>query len=464
MNMTWFPRTTHLCPSTTAFRALTLGTAIASSALFGSIDRASAQQVKSLQHDGMSFPVVQASEAASLMTLPESFGPSRGNASLASTVNPIQQVGLLDGCDSGSCDSAGGGFFSGLHGQKSSGSCGSSDGFGAGASCYGGSGCLECPTVDPFCYARVEAVLMRREGLEGFTRSQNFDLDEYDFELGSRITIGRVPDAVSGQEVSFTGPLNWDMSNTIANATGQTLLSELIPGSNLGSPVPENTIGFTFIYDPEDVTLDINGDIVSFDDFPLDPVLTQRQRYESQYWTTEISQTMMAWDIAKFSFGGRYINFEEEYSYTASNGPADDENGFILAETTNNLIGLQVGLEIFTPICIQNLSTYMRGKAGVYYNLTEALAVVDDQGERLSGFSDDDSNFAGMLEISNGVEYRLGEMLSIHGGSELWYLAEVATAERQLPSLVGARVASGGLDDSDDVLFLGFSFGATLKF
>lgn len=469
MNMTWLSRTHYLCPSfctsATALRALTLGTAIASAALFGPIDRASAQQINHLQHDGKSFPVVQASEAASLMTLPDSFAQLQGTSSPATTASPIQQVGLLDGCDAGSCGNSGGVLFSGLHNRQSSGSCGPNGNCGNGASCYGGTGCMECPTCDPFRYARVEAVMMRREGLEGFTRSQNFALDEYDFEFGSRITIGSVPDCVNGREISFTGPLNWDMSSSIDNATGQTLLLELIPANVLGSLIPEQTIGLSLVYDPEDVTLNGDGTAIdAFNDNPADLVLNQRQRYESQYWTTEISQTMMAWDIAKFSFGGRYINFEEEYSYTASNGPAADQNGFILSQTTNNLIGLQVGLEIFSPICVQNLSTYTRGRAGIYYNLMEGSAIVDDQGDRLSGFSDDDGGFAGMFELSNGVEYRCGEMLSIHGGSEVWYLAEVATAEQQLPGLVGARAASQGLQDGDDVLFVGFSFGATLKF
>ncbi|WP_146578618.1 hypothetical protein [Neorhodopirellula pilleata] len=493
--MNWFPRTTNPWHSATAMRAMALGTAIASSAFLPYGGEAFGQQRQSLQHDGQSFTVVQASEALSMMSPPATSKP--GSPTQGPTIQasnhlvtppgefPIQLVGhgLMGDCDEGACDStgsgAGGRLFGNLMGNRrsSSGACSSgtcsngacsgncSGACSTGGNCYGGA-CNACPTCVPYRYARVEAVYMRREGLSNFTRSQNFALDEYDFEWAPRVTIGSVPDCVNGTEVSFVGPLNWDMSNSIANATGQTLLSELIPGVTIGSPIPEQTIGFTLLYDPEDVTLDVNGDIVAFNDSPLDAVDIQRQRYESTYWSAETSQTMMAWDIAKFSFGGRFISFEEEYSYIAQNGngATPNLNGAIASNTTNNLIGLQVGLDIFTPVFVQNLSSTLRAKAGGYWNMSEGSAVVTDQGERLSGFSDEDGTLAAMFEISSGLHYRLGEALSIHGGSEFWYLTEVATAERQLPGLVGARVGSRGVDNGDDVVFVGFSFGATLQF
>lgn len=461
MNMTWFPQTANYRYATKMFRAMSLCTAMASSAFFAGGD-ASAQQQASLLHEGQSFQVVRATDALSSVT------PSEDTIALGGS--GIQQVGMLSNCDDGSCGTSGGGLFghfnSNLTSSCGNGSCspGGNGGYMGSSSCYGGGSCMECPTCQPYKYARVEAVYMRREGLSNFTRSNNFSLDEYDFSWAPRVTIGSVPDCVNGTEISFVGPLNWDMSNSISNATGQTFLQELIPARALGSPIPEQTIGFTFQYDPEDVTLDVNGNIVSFDDDPLDPVNLQRQRYESTYWSAEASQTMMAWDIAKFSFGGRFINFEEDYSYTASNGPAANQNSFIASSATNNLIGLQVGLDVFTPIFCEHLSTFLRAKAGAYWNLSEGSAIVDDQGERLSGFSDDDGTLAAMIEISNGVQYQLGEALSVHAGSEFWYLSQVATADQQLPSLVGAQAASRGLSNGEDVLFVGFNFGATLKF
>ncbi|CAN0477300.1 unnamed protein product, partial [Hapterophycus canaliculatus] len=131
MNMTWFSRAAHSCTTThsprtsKSLRAMTFCTAIASSALFGASlfgsMQASAQQIQSLEHDGKRFPVMQASEAASLLTLPDAFGPTIGSTSVAPSGSTVQQVALLEGCDSGACDSPGGGIFSGLLGR---GSCG----------------------------------------------------------------------------------------------------------------------------------------------------------------------------------------------------------------------------------------------------------------------------------------------------------------------------------------------------
>lgn len=482
MNMNWFPCTNSHWYSAKALRAMSLSTAIASSAFMASGGEVFAQQRQSLQHDGQSFAVVQASEALSMMS-PQANSSQAPTATAAATQvtpsgeSPIQLVGhgLMGDCDDGACDStngrSGGGLFGHVlgNGTRSSGAY-SSGAYSNGAcspggNCYG-AGCMQCPTCEPYRYARIETVYMRREGLSDFTRSRSFALDEYDFELAPRVTFGSVPDCVNGTEISFVGPLNWDMSSSIAGATGQTLLQELIPGVTIGSPLPEQTIGFTLLYDPEDVTVDAGGNITAFNDNPADPVDFQQQRYESSYWSVEASKTMMAWDIAKFSFGGRFINFEEEYSYIArnGNGATPDLNGSIASDTTNNLIGLQVGLDIFTPIFCQNLSSTLRAKAGGYWNLSEGRAVVTDQGDRLSGFSDDDGTLAAMIEIGSGLHYRLGEALSIHGGTEFWYLTEIATAERQLPSLVGARASNAGLDNGDDIVFIGFSFGATLQF
>ncbi|MCM2373091.1 hypothetical protein [Aporhodopirellula aestuarii] len=431
MNITWIPRTLQRSGGTFARYRVSLGVALTTLAcsLTGTI--ADAQQLKSLQHGGQSFPVVQASEASSLFS-----------EQITQFDSEIDQVACLGGARSNRGNSCNTGQYGS---SQCSGQCG---GYCGGAACG-----ISCPTCQPYYYGQVDALMMRREGLSGFTRSRFFDLDEYDFELGPRITIGSVPDCVSGTEVSLTGPMKWEMANSVAGLRGNTFLSERVPGVLLGSTIPDQDIGFTFLYDPE----------ISPADDPNDAVALQTQRFESTYWSIEASQTSIAWDVAKLLFGARYISFEEEYTYTASDGPTPAENGILYSNTTNDLIGLQVGLDMFTPVCRFG-STYLRARAGGYWNLAEATTIVNDQDERLYGSRDDDGNFAAMFELSNGVSYQFGEMLSVHAGSEVWYLAEIATVEDQLPGVVGARAPSRGIQTGDDVLFVGFNVGATLKY
>ncbi|WP_283435218.1 hypothetical protein [Neorhodopirellula lusitana] len=411
-------------------RTLKWGMAFALAGMLTGNTDVHAQQSQFVQHGGQAFPVVQASDAMAMMATPMETAP------LTNLDNAIQQVGhhCNGSCGTGQC----GGSCSGMNYG------GGSSMYGAGASCNSG-GCMECPTCEPYKYARVEAVYMRREDMNNFTRSQLFELDEYDFEWAPRVTFGSVPDCVNGTEVSFTGPLNWETSTSRTGINGRTFLTE-------SYDAVDPDVGFVFLYDPTNLADSAN-----------DAIALQRQRYESTYWTAEAVQTMMAWDIAKFSFGGRFVSFEEEYSYTASNGVAAVDNGRIASDATNNMIGLQVGLEIFTPVC-NNVSSFIRGKAGAYWNLSEGKAIVEDQGERLYRSSDDDGGLAGLFELSSGLQYQLGELLAVHAGTELWYMTEVATAENQIPSLVGLDARRRNVNSGDDVLFLGFNFGATLKF
>lgn len=490
MNMTWFPRTTKLCCATGGMRAFTLGTAIATAACLTVGNDVSAQQyarqsqngphVRSVQHDGKSFPVVQASESMTYRA-PTTASPARapaknGSARTIPTTAPdgIEQI---DHQSASSCDSGLSGplrrgmggsmserMFGNLSGRGSGGHAGSGGDCNSGSCNTGGSGCYtgggiggyggggtgggaygngsQCPTCAPFRYARIEGVYMRRNGLDNFTRSRNFALDDPDFDWAPRITIGSVPDCSNGYEASFVGPLRWNTSENLLNPNGSTLLEELF------TPQPGVAVN-------------------------------EVQSYRSEYWSGEASKTMMAWDIAKFYFGGRYINFDEDYLYSASRGaiaavPAAGGNpavpavpaqsGSIASRTQNDLFGLQIGMEVFTPIFCENLSTFTRAKAGVYYNQADSRVTLLDQGARVYQYNDDDGGIAGMFEVSSGVQYQMGEMLSLHAGSELWYLTGVATAKDNIPPIAGIRTASPSTNADDDIVFVGFNFGATFKF
>lgn len=436
MNIPWKSHTNrHVESIRRSSMGMAAGIATLAWSLSGSL--ADAQQ-RTLQHDGRSIDVVPAAQVASV------FDSSSEEFVVSEFGQNFPQV-QGSYCD----ENFGGGNFG--SGSCRNGSCGSSSAR-RGLLGVNRSGCNDgCATCNPFCYGRVEAVYMRRGDLDNFTRSRTAGLmlDEPDFEVAPRITIGTAPDCVSGFEASFVGPLNFDTSRTAVGANGRTLIADT-----------EQADGIFRLYD------DPTGPVPT-------PDSVQFQRYRSDYWSVEASKTSMAWDIAKLLFGPRYIRFDEQYDYTgASNAATSLRSGSIDTRARNNLIGLQIGADIFSPVA-RSTSAYFRGRAGGFYNDAESTTYVNNSVFPMGGPAvnaaryggrDSHGGFAAMFEIGGGLQYQISEMFSVHGGGELWYLTQVATAEDQIPTVVGIGAAYRGTKASDDVFFAGFNVGATMKY
>ncbi|MEM6778861.1 MAG: hypothetical protein AAF670_14495 [Planctomycetota bacterium] len=385
-------------------------------------------------HDGQSYPIVTASTAGDWLQFPTM-------SDSASAANPlgISQVA----CQNGSC-----GHTSGV----------TSDGFTTG-------GCMECPKCIPYCYGIVEALYMRRENMDERSFSEQFQLDEPDFEFAPRITIGTVPDCVNGIETSFTGPFFWETEEASPFVT-----DAYVPRLVLSTANPFNSSVELFAF--------------GLDTDPLAaPVATaadqQTQRYESEYWSLESSRTMIAWDVAKFLIGGRFINFNEEFDFASQNFEGDandnrDGRGLIESDTQNRLVGLQVGLDVYNPTS-RFCSTYFRGRAGAFVNLAESdflltTSTVTTVGG-VAGAADNrtvlrrsnsENELAGLIEIGTGLRYQSGDILTLRAGTELWYLTGVATATDQIGSVLSPATGSG-ISVDDDVVFVGFTVGAEVK-
>lgn len=120
------------------------------------------------------------------------------------------------------------------------------------------------PTCDPYIYASVEALYMDHNDASGFamlgpTVSPAFR--DFDYEFGSRITVGVLPDCRNGYEFSFTGQFEWDTNNGLA------------------------------------------------------PGVAGYQRLEAEYLSFEFNRTLVGWDIVKLLYGVRYAQYEEEYTF-----------------------------------------------------------------------------------------------------------------------------------------------------
>ena len=315
-------------------------------------------------------------------------------------------------------------------GSRACRTCGPAGRFGGGG--FGmpdGSGFTAC---DPFWYASVDALYLRRSGNRRFTLSDDFRLNRFGFDFAPRITAGIVPDCVNGFEASFTGVLDWDMSGSLASPTNE-LNSILRPN---GITVPSDAMN-------------------TFQDAAF-----QSQRYASEFWSVEGSRVFHGWGISKFLYGVRYADLSESIRFSTIN-PVEGA-GFFRSETENRMIGGQVGLDLMYPVARHAYADF-RGRAGAYYNVVDMRFDVINAGERVVSARQDKDTLAGIFELGSGLRYQLGESLSIRGGFEVWYLTGVGTAREQIQNPIHTRFGEK-VRTNDGVVIYGVNVGAEFRY
>ncbi|MEM6363709.1 MAG: hypothetical protein AAF539_15655 [Planctomycetota bacterium] len=433
MKITWTARLTdalrHLARMSNV--AATAAGFCAAGWCFASNDHAFGQ-TSSLTHNGATYTVVPASQSAGLLNfasgdeaktdvaapeLPLASALANGGLAPADT---LSQVGASD------IEQVAYGRYSGV----------TSDGFTSGM-------CGECPKCIPYCYGIIEALYMRVEDFDERTLSAQYRLDEPDFEPALRVTVGQVPDCINGIEASFTGLFQWETSRSLAINDGLNPRLTVLDGSL-----------------PAIVTLEAFG----LDTDPLNPPAVtnadfHNQRREAEFWSAEVSRTMIAWDVAKFLIGGRFINYEDDFQFGSEN---EGVTGFLSSNTLNRMVGAQVGLDVFNPTS-RYCSTYFRGRAGVFLNLAEKELFLVNNNATIIEQAANEEDLAGMIELGSGVRFALGEMLTVRAGTELWYMTEIANATQQFSSEISPAFGSG-INNRDEILFIGFTVGAELKF
>jgi len=454
---------------------------IAGFTLVTGISPALADGPGAVMHNGQSYQIISASDvtaatpAGKAAVLPASEQASLLDTGLSSPTTPQTPSGLdWDKVVSGvapvghrnsGCNNCGG---------DCGGNCGNSSESVAGGAFTGGGytagAYSECPRCDPFRYGVIEGLYMRREGMDDRSLSAQFRLDEPDFEFGPRITFGSVPDCVNGMEASFTGPMEWETFNSRTLADGlNPRLTTPIPGAEGALPIGITLNSFGLGFDNDANT---DGDVADPGDFDATNADFQSQRYESLYWSGEVSRTMVSRDAAKFLIGGRFINLEEEFLFASQNENGlvgdpnfgDPERGLLLSEARNRLVGMQVGLDLYTPVR-RYLSTYFRGRAGLFLNLVENDILLRDGATPLNPGGDliiqqenSDEQLAGMLELGYGFRCHLTDAWTLQAGTEMWYLSGVASASDQFSSSITPSFGNG-VSANDDVVFLGVSVG-----
>ncbi|TWT76365.1 hypothetical protein CA13_68590 [Planctomycetes bacterium CA13] len=386
------------------------------------VQQTAASNSRSIKHGDQEFAVMTAEGV-----------PTAASAGRVATLGSMPTSELNGGVTQTSCLSCGtscggscpGGSYGGMYGGScNTGSCGNYGGYGS--SMGGGCG-IPCR---PYRFAMVEALYMEHQGDAPQLLGSNFQSAEFDFEWGSRITVGMVPDCVHGMETTFVGPFNWDLQSS----------------STFTPPLAFDTVSSDRLLGPFMA--------------PFTDVVADRATYEADYWSIEANKTLVGWDVAKLLIGGRYIDYDELYRYGFSNDTG--EQAVLQSETENSLYGMQVGLDMLFPTSCHGYMDF-RGRAGGYLNFAES----DVRGFNTAGATvfanDDDLELAGVFELGAGYRYELGEMLTLRAGGEMWYVTGIADAPTQLSNVV-RRGSGQSIAIDDDFFVIGVNFGAQMKF
>jgi hypothetical protein len=286
-----------------------------------------------------------------------------------------------------------------------------------------------CAPCIPYYYASFEALAMERDGDERLSASPDFRMSDFDYVPGGRVTIGAVPNCVDGFEVTYTGNFEWDRFG-LATDFGGGVRTFLAPGTPL-----------------------TGADLSAFNN-----AIFQNQSFTARYWSVEANRTIMGWDIAKLLIGGRYLQYDEAYTYVSQNAT---EGGFLGSAVDNRMYGLQAGMDLLYPISRHGY-TDIRTRIGGFVNSAESNFLLTNAGVLQIAANDDKTGIAGMIELDAGIRYQVGPALSIRAGFEVWYLTGVGTISKGFKNAVFPTDNRHPLND--DVLITGLSTGAELKF
>jgi hypothetical protein len=350
---------------------------------------------------------------------------------------PMMSSGFANGsCATGNCGSS----------SCRSGSCGtpgcrnglSGPGVDLGGKPRLGAGGNACgPTCNPYSYAAVDALYMRHNDLNSFGSPAPFNLGDFDYELGVRVTLGTVPDCHSGYEVSFLGPFQWDSSSQLLSAADD-IDATLVAG------LPIAVAGLSTFSDAEFASQRLDAELMSF----------------------EFNRTMIGWDVIKLLYGMRYIQYDEDFIYfsrrTGGVAPGLPGDGILASQTENRMIGAQVGIDMTFPLTCR-LWSDMRARAGAFANFAENRFQLSNNNALQIFNEEDDIELAGMIEFGGGMRYYLTNNFHIRTGGEIMYVTEVATALDQFGPVM-TPTTGRAIDVGDSFFLFGFSVGAELKF
>ncbi len=176
-------------------------------------------------------------------------------------------------------------------------------------------------------------------------------------------------------------------------------------------------------------------------------------------------------------FGARYIGISDTFRFstnvrdhiddvTAPASPIDFGPGSSVytTETSNDLYGLQIGLE-FVRCIVPGLTIGVDSKAGAYANdASQSTGVSATSGSFNVSEYVSDTDFAYSADAQAFILWQIHPLAKLRGGYEVLFVDRVATGYTNFrPEDVFTAVPRNpGLDQSDNLLFHGFHFGLEL--
>ncbi len=288
-----------------------------------------------------------------------------------------------------------------------------------------------CPRCPDRRFITGEALYIKRAGDNFFSLGDRFALDEFDFDWGVRVSAGYIMECTDAIDITYTGLTSW---NNAAAVTG-TLAAPLNLRFPLNAAIPANQAD-TF-YNAQ----------------------AQGQIWESRYNSFEINQRNWGWDVISILQGIRVINYEEEFTFRSANFL--NQQGQINHNTSNILVGLQIGIDMLYPIARQ-VSSGVRARAAGFANFAEQDVRVVNNGFQLLNNSDDDIDLAGLLELGVNTRFHVNRNISVMAGYEVWYMTQIATVPGNTPTQLISTYGRD-IDTDEDVFFHGFTAGFEVK-
>jgi hypothetical protein len=183
------------------------------------------------------------------------------------------------------------------------------------------------------------------------------------------------------------------------------------------------------------------------------------QTHTARLRSYELNKRWITDDLGNHFFGLQIIDYQEMYGLESQDPDGDADLGL---ETTNLLIGLQTGIELWRPIS-QRIALGGQAFAGLYGNFADGGWRVEVEETDRIARGDEGSQIAGSFGFDAKVRYQWNSRWQAFGGYRWWYLAGVATVDDQT---IGPLASDTPFALSTDAGFLlqGATFGIELLY